>query len=212
MKSKKVLARPGTHGTSILHESASKSASRALRHTPGRGIAARSHLEGSRGLERLPGALFCSRVHVVFLGTCHFLAGKSAPARNALAVKENVFGRGRVFPSKNGPARNALAAHSSVFCWGEGGRVFAWKNVPARNALAVKESFFGWGRVFPEKKKTSLRGAHLPSRIVFWPGTCVFLEKNVPARNALAEQHKLGAAARPLGAAARPPEGPGPRK
>ena len=68
---------PGTWGPSNFHESASKSASRAPRHTPGSGIAARVDLEGSRGLESLPGALFFSRYMSKISETCHFLPGKN---------------------------------------------------------------------------------------------------------------------------------------
>ena len=64
-----MLARPGTRGPSILHESTSKSAIRDPWDIPGRRIAARVDLEGSRGLESLPGALF-------FQGTCHFFPEK----------------------------------------------------------------------------------------------------------------------------------------
>ena len=69
---------PGTRRPSIFHESASKSASRAPQHLPGLEIAARSHLEGSRGLERLPGAPFFSRVDVIFSGTRHFWRKKTS--------------------------------------------------------------------------------------------------------------------------------------
>ena len=98
-----MLARPGTRRPSILHESASKPASRALRHTPGLEIVARIHLAGSRGLERLPGTLFCSRVHVVFpLKIRHFWR-KKAPLRGTHLPSSRVFGQGRVFPGKKGP-------------------------------------------------------------------------------------------------------------
>ena len=72
-----MLAGPGTRGPSILHQSPSKSTSRALRDTPRRRITARVDLEGSRGLESLPGALFFSRYMSLFSETCHFLAEKN---------------------------------------------------------------------------------------------------------------------------------------
>ena len=78
---KKVLARPGTRGPSILHESTSKSAIRDPRDIPGRRIAARVDLEGSRGLESLPGALFFRGPMSLFSKKCHFCRKKTAGGR-----------------------------------------------------------------------------------------------------------------------------------
>ena len=64
-----MLARPGTRGPSILHESTSKSAIRDPQDIPGRRITARVDLDRSRALESLPGAPF-------FQGTFHFFPEK----------------------------------------------------------------------------------------------------------------------------------------
>ena len=96
-----MLARPGTCGPSILHESTSKSAIRAPRHTPGSGIAARVDLEGSRGLESLPGALFFSRYMSLFSETCHFLPEKNRRRQTTCRTT----GAGRRQDSKIRPCR-----------------------------------------------------------------------------------------------------------
>ena len=72
-----MLARPGTRGPSILHESTSKSAIRDPQDIPGRRIAARVDLEGSRALESLPGAPFFSRYMSLFSRKTRFLPGKN---------------------------------------------------------------------------------------------------------------------------------------
>ena len=77
LRPKNVLARPGTRGPSILHQSTSKSAIRDPRDIPGRRITARVDLEGSRGLESLPGALFFSRSDVIFFEKVPFLPEKN---------------------------------------------------------------------------------------------------------------------------------------
>ena len=78
-----MLAGPGTRGPSILHEMTSKSASRDPRDTPRFRITARVDLEGSRGLESLPGALFFSRSDVQNFKKTHFLPEKNRRRHSA---------------------------------------------------------------------------------------------------------------------------------
>ena len=119
---KKVLAWPGTRGPSNFHQSTSKSASRAPRHTPGRGIAARVDLEGSRGLESLPGALFFSRSDVTFFGKTSFLPGKNAPAGQATCRTTGAGGRRQA----GGGRRQAGAAPEAKKCASAAGNAWAF--------------------------------------------------------------------------------------
>ena len=101
-----------------MHESTSKSASRAPRHTPGCGIADCVDLDGSRGLERLPGAPFFSEVHVVNFRKTSFLPEKKTPLRGTPPANNKGFLPGVVFlPGKNVPARQATCRTT-----GAGGR------------------------------------------------------------------------------------------